>query len=157
MPSFCLPIERHRPDEGAAKPAVFGTVLEGRPLETDTLLYTGDHGRYKVGIWQCTPGLVAMKDWPYEEFCVLLAGRVVITPEGGSPREYVAGDALVLPQGFTGTWDIKETVRKHYAVQKRQSLLAQVKVRAKNWLRPAVGSAGLATAAKLAIAFIVVA
>ncbi len=75
-----------------------------------------------------------MTDWPYEEFCVLLSGRVVITPDGGTAREYGAGDALVLPMGFTGTWDIRETLRKHYAVQKRQSALTRLKARLRGWL-----------------------
>ncbi len=59
-----------------------------------------------------------MKRWPYNELCVLLAGRVVITPDGGTPHEHRAGDAFVIPQGFTGTWDIRETVRKAYAIER---------------------------------------
>ncbi|PWC34230.1 cupin domain-containing protein [Azospirillum sp. TSO35-2] len=141
-----VPIESHRiADDEVGKPALFGTVLSGQPLEIHRDLYQGDHGRFKSGIWQCTPGTVAMKDWPYEEFCVLLSGRVIITPQGGTPREYKAGDALVLPMGFTGTWEIIETVRKYFAVQKRQSLLRQAKARATGWLRsrrPGAGKTG---------------
>jgi len=136
MPSSVLRIDRDRiADDEIGKPAVFGTILSGDPREIHRNLYDGDGGRFASGVWQCTPGVVAMKDWPYDEFCILLSGRVVITPDGGLPQEYRAGDALVLPMGFTGTWDIKETVRKHYAVQKRQTALARLKARARGWLR----------------------
>lgn len=146
MPDFTpVPIESRRiADDEIGKPAVFGAILSGQPQEIHRNLFDGDHGRFKSGVWQCTPGTVAMKDWPYHEFCVLLSGRVIITPEGGVPREYRAGDALVLPMGFTGTWEILETVRKYYAVQARQPLLRRVKERVKDWLRPGAkgGQAG---------------
>ncbi|HYF88425.1 cupin domain-containing protein [Azospirillum sp.] len=137
MPDFTpVPIESRRiADDETGKPAVFGAILSGQPQEIHRNLFDGDFGRFKSGVWQCTPGLVAMKDWPYHEFCVLLSGRVIITPEGGMPREYKAGDALVLPMGFTGTWEILETVRKYYAVQARQPLLRRVKERVKGLLR----------------------
>jgi hypothetical protein len=93
-----------------------------------------------------------MKDWPYHEFCLLLSGRVIITPEGGVPREYKAGDALVLPMGFTGTWEILETVRKYYAVQARQPLMRRVKERVKGWLRPGA-KGGRTTDAQAGAAF----
>ncbi len=137
MPDFTpVPIESRRiADDETGKPAVFGAILSGQPQEIHRNLFDGDYGRFKSGVWQCTPGVVAMKDWPYHEFCVLLSGRVIITPEGGVPREYKAGDALVLPMGFTGTWEILETVRKYYAVQARQPLLRRVKERVKGLLR----------------------
>ena len=150
MPDFTpVPIESRRiADDEVGKPAVFGAILAGQPQEIHRNLFDGDYGRFKSGVWQCTPGIVAMKDWPYHEFCVLLTGRVIITPEGGTPREYRAGDALVLPMGFTGTWEILETVRKYYAVQARQPLLRRVKERVKGWLRPGAkgGRAGDAQA-----------
>lgn len=123
-----IAIDRTRiAEDEEGKPAVFGTVLAGTPREIHRNLFDDATGRFSCGVWQCTPGLVAMKDWPYDEFCVLLTGRVTITPEGGEPRDYAAGDALVLPRGFTGTWEIRETVRKYYAVQRRPSALARIK------------------------------
>ncbi|SMH54978.1 cupin domain-containing protein [Azospirillum agricola] len=147
MPPPVLRIDQGRIADGeVGKPAVFGSVLAGDPREIHRNLYDGDGGRFASGVWQCTPGLVAMKDWPYDEFCVLLSGRVVITPEGGAAREYRAGDALVLPMGFTGTWDIKETVRKYYAVQKRQSALARLRLRLRGWLKGGGGKGAVEAA-----------
>lgn len=148
-----IPIDSRRiADDEVGKPALFGSILSGQPLEIHRNIFEADYGRFKSGVWQCTPGIVAMKDWPYHEFCVLLSGRVIITPDGGSPREYKAGDALVLPMGFTGTWEILETVRKYYAVQARQPLMRRVKERVKGWLRPGA-KAGQATDAQAGAAF----
>lgn len=130
-----VPIERTRIADGEeGKPAVFGAVLTGDPREIHRNIFDDATGRFSCGVWQCSPGLVAMTDWPYDEFCVLLTGRVVITPDGGEPREYAAGDALVLPKGFTGTWKIEETVRKYYAIQRSPSALARVKARVRGLL-----------------------
>ena len=46
----------------------------------------------------------------------LVAGRMTVTPDGGEPTELGAGDMAVFPQGWSGTWDIHETVRKVYAI-----------------------------------------
>lgn len=132
-----VPIERTRiADSEEGKPAVFGAVLSGDPREIHRNLFDDTSGTFSCVVWQCSPGLVAMKDWPYDEFCVLLTGRVVITPEGGAAREYRAGDALVLPQGFTGTWEIRETVRKYYAIQRKLSMLARAKALVRGLLGP---------------------
>ncbi|AWJ91703.1 DUF861 domain-containing protein (plasmid) [Azospirillum baldaniorum] len=113
-----VPIDQRLIGDDPGKPAVFGTVLSGDPQESFLNLYDGGGGRFACGVWQCTPGTIAMADWPYEEFCVLLAGRVVITPRDGAPQEHGEGDAFVIPRGFTGVWEVRETIRKYYAIEK---------------------------------------
>ena len=39
---------------------------------------------------------------------------VEITPDGGEPVIYRAGDSFVMKPGFTGNWKTIETVRKIY-------------------------------------------
>ncbi|MCA3458498.1 MAG: cupin domain-containing protein [Rhodobacter sp.] len=53
---------------------------------------------------------------PYSayEFVHLIEGRIVITPDGGTPVTVVAGDAFVVEKDFKGTWKIEEKVRKHF-------------------------------------------
>ena len=50
------------------------------------------------------------------EVIYVLSGRMTVTPEGGEPTEIGAGDVAVFALGWTGTWDIHETVRKVYSV-----------------------------------------
>lgn len=54
--------------------------------------------------------------WYYDtpETCLLLAGEVTVTPEGGSPLTLRAGDLARFPSGLACTWDITATLRKHY-------------------------------------------
>lgn len=72
-------------------------------------------GAQSGGIWECTPG---PSHWALEthEVVQLVAGRMTVTPEGGEPTELGAGDMAVFPRGWTGTWEIHETVRKVYAI-----------------------------------------
>jgi uncharacterized cupin superfamily protein len=44
----------------------------------------------------------------------MIAGRITITPDGGTPVDVGPGDAFVVEKDFKGTWQIHETVRKHF-------------------------------------------
>ncbi len=54
--------------------------------------------------------------WHYDqtETCYILAGLVIVTPEGEGPVEVSAGDLVTFPAGMSCTWKILENVRKHY-------------------------------------------
>ena len=59
---------------------------------------------------------VVLDCWTTHEVIHLVAGRMTVTPDGGEPTELGAGDMAVFPKGWSGTWDIHETVRKVYAI-----------------------------------------
>ena len=40
----------------------------------------------------------------YDEFVLVLNGKLVLTEEDGTVHEFSPGDALVIPKGYTGTW-----------------------------------------------------
>jgi len=54
--------------------------------------------------------------WHYgeKETCLILEGKVTVTPNGGEPVTFGQGDLVVFPQGMSCTWNVQETVRKHY-------------------------------------------
>jgi uncharacterized protein len=90
---------------------------EDRPMQTHGLtLWTGpeDSGQ-ETGIWQCTAG---PSYWVQEEneFIYILSGSLTVTPDGGKPATFGAGDCAMFPRGWRGTWDLHETVRKVYAI-----------------------------------------
>jgi len=66
----------------------------------------------QVGLWECTPGGWTITDRPDTETVRILSGRARLTDAGGASVELSAGDVLVLPKGWSGRWDILETVRK---------------------------------------------
>jgi uncharacterized protein len=83
--------------------------------QTSAISFFSGHG-VDVGVWECTPGGWAIVDRPTTETMLLLAGVVTITPDGGEPVELAEGDVFVLPKGWSGRWDITETVRKLYVL-----------------------------------------
>ena len=90
---------------------------EDTPMQVHGLtLWTGPEGSgQETGIWQCTAG---PSYWVQEEneFIYLLSGSLTVTPDGGKPATFGAGDCAMFPRGWRGTWDLHETVRKVYAV-----------------------------------------
>ncbi|MBF8274784.1 MAG: hypothetical protein HW380_3889 [Magnetococcales bacterium] len=54
--------------------------------------------------------------WSYDEreTCYLLEGEVTVTPDGGQPVHFGAGDLVTFPAGMSCTWEIKKPVRKHF-------------------------------------------
>ena len=68
----------------------------------------------KTGVWECQPG-----GWQSTredtEVCYILSGRATITDgENGTVYDVAAGDVLVQPKGWSGRWDVTETIRKVY-------------------------------------------
>ena len=55
-------------------------------------------------------------DLAITEFCHLLRGHWVLTSESGQVTEIKAGDSWVFPNGWKGTAEVLETVRKVYMV-----------------------------------------
>lgn len=70
------------------------------------------------GLWEGEPGHVSFDSWPYTEFCVMLAGRVALVDREGGRREFIAGDAFVVPRGFSGTWQTLEPARKYFVAMR---------------------------------------
>jgi len=86
----------------------------GEPMQTSGTTLWSD-GDQEVGVWECTPG---PSYWTLEtnEAIHILSGRMTVTPEGGEPLEIGPGDCAVFPRGWSGTWQIHETIRKLYVL-----------------------------------------
>jgi hypothetical protein len=98
--------QRYRPDASR--------ILAGDPAQTAWVLYQSADGRFASGIWECEPGKWRVI-FTESEFCQLLAGTIVVRGDDGSERTFRAGDAFVSPAGFTGTWEVVDKARKHFA------------------------------------------
>ena len=75
-------------------------------------------GAVRAGVWECQPG-----GWPVEtredtETCYILSGRATVT-DGATGRTYEvsAGDVIVQPRGWSGRWDVTETIRKVWSLR----------------------------------------
>jgi uncharacterized cupin superfamily protein len=100
-------------DAGAFAPKPTSTT-EGQ-LERSLEIWSGGPGKLEVGLWDCTPGRFTATRDGYTELCYFLSGHVTVEDADGR-RDYRAGDLLVMPEGWTGTWDVHEQVRKVYVI-----------------------------------------
>mmetsp|Transcript_23208 Transcript_23208/g.58537 ORF Transcript_23208/g.58537 Transcript_23208/m.58537 type:complete len:338 (-) Transcript_23208:272-1285(-) len=74
-------------------------------------------GPTSAGYWTCTPGSWASSKKETEMFFVL-EGVFFLTNADGSARRCGPGDTVVLPKGWSGHWDIIETVKKVWFIVK---------------------------------------
>ncbi|ROZ86291.1 cupin domain-containing protein [Gordonia sp. OPL2] len=71
----------------------------------------------QVGIWECEPGGWPVIDRPNTETCYIISGRATLTDDAtGQVTEISAGDFVTLPPGWSGRWDVTETIRKAYSI-----------------------------------------
>ncbi|RVD55595.1 cupin domain-containing protein [Mesorhizobium sp. M2D.F.Ca.ET.185.01.1.1] len=90
-------------------------VVEGRPTMQTAVQHTTEDGKVMSGTWRASPGTYHATYTDYE-FVHMIAGRIIITPDGGEPVEVGPGDAFVVEADFKGTWKILEPVIKHFVV-----------------------------------------
>ena len=86
------------------------------PTEWENLTLERPSNEVRMGTWICEPYTDEMQSYAYDEFMVLIEGSVeLIYPDGSSDR-FEAGQAFLLPKGFTGTWKQEDTVVKHFVM-----------------------------------------
>lgn len=95
-------------------------VLGGSPRTTVRNHYADDSAQFFAGTWSSTVGKWRVA-YSEHEFCHLLEGRVVLTADDGRAWSFGAGDAWVIPAGFSGTWETVEPATKRYAIFERSA------------------------------------
>lgn len=67
-----------------------------------------------VSIFECTPAKTNHRTRPtdVDEFVYVLSGKLILTEPNGTKHEYHPGDSLVLPVGYTGTWEMQGNYRE---------------------------------------------
>ena len=90
------------------------TTLSPGQQEGASSLWTAPDGSLDIGLWECTPGRFTADRTGAAEFCYFLQGKIIMTQLDGTSRELGPGDALMLPRGWKGTWEIVEHTRKIY-------------------------------------------
>jgi uncharacterized cupin superfamily protein len=93
-------------------PGTLGTG--GAEAET----FTSPDGTFQTGFWRREPDTWSFER-PYDEVALILAGEAEIETDG-RVLTVRAGDLLVTPKGSAGTWRIKETIVKFFAISDRR-------------------------------------
>lgn len=90
-------------------------LIEGSPEQKVSNAFTDSTGQFFAGRWSSTRGKWRVR-YTENELCVMMAGRVVLTGDDGTGYSFGAGDAFVIPAGFSGTWEVVVDCTKIYAV-----------------------------------------
>ncbi|GIK98675.1 MAG: cupin [Alphaproteobacteria bacterium] len=100
--------------EAAPKP----TALTEGQREASRTLWASKDGLMEIGVWECTPGRFTADREAAAEFCHFLEGRIEMCHADGTKKILGPGDALMLPRGWKGEWNILEPTRKIYVIHR---------------------------------------
>lgn len=112
VPAIVYDPEPERTELSSGGPRV--PALAGEPVESFRVLHRDQNGR--SGIWECTPGRFESVRAGDTELMHFVAGAGTITTADGTVHEIRPGAVIIAPDGWRGTWDIRETVRKVYTI-----------------------------------------
>ncbi len=69
-----------------------------------------------VSDWPVWTKGVSTFDWHYDskEVAYIIEGKVTVTPNGGLPVSFSAGDLVTFESGLDCLWEVKQALKKHY-------------------------------------------
>lgn len=97
-------------------PVASEKLVSGAPQTAYSVLHASSDGNFTAGIWECTAGKWRTNYLTDDEFCTLIEGHVVLTPESGPALEFRAPASFIIPRGFKGTWEAVTKVRKYFVI-----------------------------------------
>jgi uncharacterized cupin superfamily protein len=92
-------------------------VLDGSHAPRGEVLYYGD--QLILEVYEDKPATFNFGEpTPYDEFILILSGKLILTGSDGVSQEFVAGDTLVVPKGYTGTWKMLGNYRELIVIER---------------------------------------
>lgn len=85
-------------------------IISGREMKSwSRSFYSGDIISLVVDL---EPAKIEIEDVGYDEFIHVLDGTLILTDKEGHAQQFEAGDFLVMPKGFCGTWETLGSYRE---------------------------------------------
>jgi uncharacterized cupin superfamily protein len=97
----------------AIPPGAFQDILVSGELHMRlATLFQGKELR--VSVFESTPAKTDHRKRPtdVDEFVYVLSGKLILTEPNGKIHEFRPGDSLVVPVGYTGTWEMQGNYRE---------------------------------------------
>ena len=92
-------------------------VVDGGSGQRGAVFFLGEE--LAIGVWAPDASILAITEpLGYDEFLTALSGKLILTDEQGNVEEYLPGDSVVVPKGFTGTWQMLGNYRDMYVIEK---------------------------------------
>lgn len=77
------------------------------------VFYQGD---IVAAIYESKPAKFQLENTLYDEFVEILEGTLILTGADGQAHKFEVGDHLMVPKGWTGTWDMQGDVFREFIV-----------------------------------------
>jgi len=90
-------------------------LIAGNPKQCVWKHYADASGKFFAGVWSSEVGKWRIA-YTEEEYCQILQGRSIIVDQDGRAVTVAAGDSVVVPRGFVGTWEVVEPTRKIFVI-----------------------------------------
>lgn len=106
-------------DLAGVAPAPKEFLLSGESQPRRTVLFKSDS--VVVVVFEESPIKLRLRapGMPYDEFVHIVNGSLVLTDDGGKTHEFGAGDFVVIPKGFTGTWETRSNFRELVVISRK--------------------------------------
>ena len=92
-------------------------VLSGTNQHWQKVLHKGE---VVVALYEAMPAVIDISEpYPYDEYVRVLEGSVVLTSSEGERQSYEAGDAFLVPVGWTGTWEMPTRFRELIIIDRK--------------------------------------
>jgi uncharacterized cupin superfamily protein len=105
----------------AIPPDAFKDILEAGELKM-RIARLFDGKELRVEIFESTAAKTNHKKRPTDsdEFVYVLSGKLILTEVNGTKQEFHPGQAVVLPAGYNGTWEMQGAYREIAVVAAKQ-------------------------------------
>ena len=102
-------------DEGmeSLPPRPAKIILSGESRSKSITLFGGE---FVALVYESSALKLALNNYPFDEFVHIENGTLILTLDGAEPQTFKKADSLVVPKGFTGTWDMSEGYREFIIV-----------------------------------------
>jgi len=91
------------------------TAVDGtEPKDATDNAFTVDASKVDLGFWECSPGSFKTARDGVNEVIFVLEGRATLVSDAGERVDHQAGDLVLIPNGWSGVWEIHEHFRKQY-------------------------------------------
>lgn len=92
-------------------------IIEGNHRPRGEVLYKGKE--LIIEIFEDDAASYTISDpYPMDEYVLVMSGKLVLTDSRGKDHEYLPGDSLIVPKGFTGVWKMVGKFRELIALER---------------------------------------
>ncbi len=84
-------------------------ILSGVSEHRYKYLYSGD---INVAVYEAKPMILKIRDYEIDEFVTVISGTLILKAEGRPPQKFEVGESVLVPKGFTGTWEMQGNFRE---------------------------------------------